>query len=312
LAERRTVDEDGIEVWRGGVNPWECDQMGHLNVRHYVAHAVEGLAAFSAALGAPRVFSPRAPSTLLVREHHIRFLREARAGDALSLRTGLLQLDSAEALVLQTLRHALSGEVAAAFHTRLAHVGARDGQAFPWSETARRRADPHRTRTPEALQPRSLELGVGRADASLEAAGRLGLARHGLGVFGPKDCDGFGRVQASEIMGRLGDASAQPVAAVREAVGARLGEARIGMAVVEYRLTYLEWPGAGDRYDLRTAWAEVQPRRLRFEHWVLDPDSGRPWAVAEAVLVVFDLDLRKTVTLPEEAVAALQTHLSVL
>ena len=28
----------GLEVWRGGVNTWECDEMGHLNVRFYVAH----------------------------------------------------------------------------------------------------------------------------------------------------------------------------------------------------------------------------------------------------------------------------------
>jgi len=306
------VDEDGIEVWRGGVNPWECDQMGHLNVRHYVSHAVDGLAGFSAALGAPRAFSPRAPSTLVVREHHIRFLKEARAGDALCLHTGLLQLDSDEALLLQTLRHGSTGEVGAVFHTRIAHVRARDGHAFPWSAAAKDRAGQLRARTPEGLEPRSLQLGCGRADASLEVADQLALPRHGLGVFRPKDCDGFGRVQASEIMGRLGDASAHPVAAVREAVGERLGELRVGMAVVEYRLTYLDWPQAGDRYDLRSAWMQVEPRRLRFEHWVLDPEFGRPWAVAEAVLVVFDLDRRKTVTLPGEAVAALREKLTAL
>jgi len=286
--------------------------MGHLNVRHYVAHAMDGLAAFSAALGAPKAFSPRAPSTLVAREHHIRFLKEARAGDALSVHAGLLQLDSDEALVLQTVRHVPGGEVAAVFHTRLAHVRARDCDAFPWSAAAARRAEALRVRTPEGLGPRSLELGRGRADAGLEAAGRLGLARHGLGAFGLKDCDVFGRVRASELMGRLGDASADPVAAVRAAVGEGLGGARIGMAVVEYRLAYLAWPEAGDRYDLRTAWTGAEPRRLRFEHWILDPDSGRPWAVAEAVLVVFDLDLRKTVTLPEDALADLRRRVVAL
>ena len=27
-----------VEVWRGGVASWECDQMGHLNVGFYVAN----------------------------------------------------------------------------------------------------------------------------------------------------------------------------------------------------------------------------------------------------------------------------------
>ena len=33
------MNSTGVEVWRGGVNLWECDQMGHLNVRFYAAHA---------------------------------------------------------------------------------------------------------------------------------------------------------------------------------------------------------------------------------------------------------------------------------
>ena len=36
-------DSKGLEVWRGSVNTWECDQMGHLNVRFYVARSAEGL-----------------------------------------------------------------------------------------------------------------------------------------------------------------------------------------------------------------------------------------------------------------------------
>ena len=84
------VDGEGLEVWRGGVNPWQCDQMGHLNVRFYVAHAVEALAGLAAALGMTRAYSPHATSTLVVREHHIRFLKEARVGDPLHMTVGVL------------------------------------------------------------------------------------------------------------------------------------------------------------------------------------------------------------------------------
>ena len=35
-----------IEVYRGSINTWECDEMGHMNVRFYVAKMMEGLAAF--------------------------------------------------------------------------------------------------------------------------------------------------------------------------------------------------------------------------------------------------------------------------
>ena len=49
-----------MEVWRGGVNTWECDEMGHMNVRFYVANAMEGLVGLAAALGMPEAFKTNA------------------------------------------------------------------------------------------------------------------------------------------------------------------------------------------------------------------------------------------------------------
>ena len=50
-----------VEVWRGGVNTWEIDMMGHLNVRFYVARAMEGLVGAAAALGMAGAFRPTPP-----------------------------------------------------------------------------------------------------------------------------------------------------------------------------------------------------------------------------------------------------------
>jgi len=295
------VVETGIETWRGGVNPWQCDQMGHMNVRFYVAHAMEALAGLAAALGMPRAFSPRATSTLIVREHHIRFLREARAGDALHMNVGVLEMAESEASALQLLFHSVSGEPAAVFHTRLAHARAADAQPFAWSISTPKRAGPLHVEVRQGLAPRSLTPGESRRGASLQRAQQLDMGRYGSGAFRSSDCDAFGRVDPSQIMGRLGDGSAHEVAAIRQIVGEP-----VGVAVVEYRLTYLDWPGAGDRYDVRSGLKGVAARRLSFEHWVLDPESGRPWAVAEVVLIPFDLDARKALALSDGALKALQ------
>ena len=299
------VAGEGVETWRGGVSPWQCDQMGHMNVRFYVAYAMEALAGLAGGLGMPRAFAPRGGSTLIVREHHIRFLREARAGDGLHMTVGMLQMAESEAGTLQLMLHSDSGQPSAVFHTRLAHARAADGQPFPWSRGAIERAGGLMVEVPEGLSPRSLEPGRGRTGASLRQAEALGMNRYGAGLFGPEDCDAFGRVDASRIMGRLADGSAHEVASVRQAVGES-----VGVAVVEYRLTYLDWPGAGDRFDIRSGLKQVEPRRLGFEHWVLDPESGRPWVVAEAVLLPFDLEARKGLTLSEPALAALRTTLA--
>ncbi len=284
--------------------------MGHMNVRFYVAHAGEGLAGVAAGLGMAGAFSPAATSTLVIREHHIRFLREALAGAALHMDAGVLRLDEAEADVLQVLRHSRTDEPSAVFHTRLAHARATDAQAFPWPRAARSRAEKITVAVPPGLGPRSLALGEPTAEASLARAESLGLARYGAGAFMPQDCDAFGRVLAHQIMGRMGDGAAQAIAATREAVGpVSVGGEPVGLAVVEYRLIYFAWPGAGDRYDVRSGLRVAEPRRLGWNHWMLDPDTGRPWAVAVGVLVPFDLQARKTVTLPDEALAVLKSRL---
>ena len=304
------MEESGIEVWRGGVNPWQCDQMGHLNVRFYVAHAIEGLAGLAAAIGMERAFSPRATSTLVVREHHIRFLKEARAGDALHMTAGLLEMDSQGATALQIIRHSGTGEPAAVFRTRLVHAKASDAQGFAWPRAALERAAKAMVETPAGLGPRSLQPDDEPANASLDRAERLGLVRYGSGAFGPHEVDAFGRISTFQIMGRMGDGAAQAIAATRQAVEvASPGGQPVGVAVVEYRLIYLDWPRPGDRFDVRSGLRVAEPRRLGWTHWMLDPDSGRPWAIAIGVLVPFDLKARKTITLPDQALEALRARL---
>ena len=130
----------GTEIWRGGVNTWDCDEMGHMNVRHYVVRAMEGLAGMAAELGLPHAFTPYANATLLVKEHHIRFLREAHAGATLHMLGGIIEMGESEAKILQLLVHSGTGELAATFQTTVVHATPREGEAFPWPQVARDRA----------------------------------------------------------------------------------------------------------------------------------------------------------------------------
>ena len=97
------MNHPGVEIWRGGLNTWECDEMGHMNVRFYVTRAMEGLAGLAAQLGLPHAFAPGAGATLLVRDQHIRFLRECRPGAALHMTGGVIEMGEEEARLLQLL-----------------------------------------------------------------------------------------------------------------------------------------------------------------------------------------------------------------
>ena len=286
-----------IEVWRGGVAAWECDAMGHLNVGFYVARSMEGLAGLAAELGMSGAFAPAASATLIVREQYIRFLREARVNAALSMTGGVLSMDESEARLQFLLRHA-DGSLAASFQTVVSHATSAEGRAFPWSDRIRDRAEALATTVPPGAEPRSISLEPAVTGASLTRAETLGLARTGRGVVMAADCDPFGRMRTEGFMQRLSGAvphlfakAGRPVS--REDLGA------VGGAAVEYRLVHHAWPRAGDRLDLRSGVGGGDARIQHLYHWMLDPESGRPWATAQAISVSFDLETRKLITLTD-------------
>lgn len=294
-----------VEIWSGGVNTWECDEMGHMNVRFWVAKAQEGLAGLAARLGMPRAFAADGEATLIVREQHIRFLREAKAGAALHMTGGVIEIGESDARLLLVIRHS-GGEPAATFQLLVEHATARDMRPFPWSARIRERAETLRTEVPKFAAARSVDLSPVVPTASLARAAELGLTRVGLGVIGPAECDVFGRMRPEIFIGRVSDGVGRLFGETRPGPEPVDGQApaRIGGAVLEYRVLHLGWPEAGDGVELRSGFAGCDARTRRVVHWMVDPETGAPWASAEAVVISFDLDTRKIVDIPPDAQAA--------
>jgi acyl-CoA thioester hydrolase len=274
--------------------------MGHLNVGFYVARSMEGLACLAAELGMPDAFAPDARSTLIVREQHIRFLREARPNAALTMTGAAVEMGETDARLLFLLRHS-TGELAASFQTVVAHVTAGDGRAFPWPARVLERAKALSVEVPPEAAPRSLSLAPVTSQASLARADALGVARTALGAVSPADCDVFGRMRTEQMMARISAGIPHILDSARP--GAETLSGRAGGAALEYRLIHLDWPRAGDRVELRSGASGGDARFRKFTHWLLDPDSGRAWGVAEAIAVSFDLETRKIITLDDRALA---------
>jgi acyl-CoA thioester hydrolase len=300
-----------VEVWRGGVNTWECDEMGHLNVRHWLVKAMEGLAGLAGELGMPGAFRPDAGATLLLREHHIRFLREARPGAPLHLTGGVTSFDEHSAWLLLEVIHSATGEPAATLHTRVEHAEPRSGRPFPWPRRVRECSEALRIEAPDYAQPRSISLEPVQAQASVARAEALGLRHTGRGVIDGGQVDVFGRMRAEQFIGRVSDGVTGLVRPIREAIEQAGAEAegprpRLGGAVLEYRMLYLDWPRAGDHVALRSGLAGVDGRTQRLMHWLLDPVSGAAWGTSEAVAINLDLDTRKIAPISEAVQAALR------
>ncbi len=287
------------EVWRGSVNTWECDEMGHLNVRFYLAKWCEGFGGLLRMAGLPRAFAAGAGSTALPVDQHIRFHAEARAGAPLAMVAGTVRVEEAQAVLFHELRHG-DGRTAATFVTRVAHAEARSGRLFPWSARTRAALVAMLCEIPPHAAPRSIDATRPPGEASLARADELGVPVAGRAMVLPQDVDARGRMRPELFIGRVSDSVPNIVSAWRAE-----GEQRpnVGGAVLEYRLVYRRWPEAGDFLEIRSAVVAAEGKTQRLAHWILDPVSGEPWATAEAVGVTFDLTTRKAI-IPSEATRA--------
>jgi acyl-CoA thioester hydrolase len=290
-----------LEVWRGAVNAWECDDYGHLNMRFYFGRGAEGLAGLAGALGHPRAFTDQAAATLSITRQHVRFLDEARAGAPLYLTAGVLALGEQDVDVVQVLHHAEDHRPCAAITTRAIHATP-DGRIFAWPSRTRDAAQALTTTPPDFSLARGTPSGE-RVEA--EGAWSPALTRAALGPVLPRECDVFGELTVEAAAGRISDGMSLLYPPVGRAVGAALGVGRMGTAAVEYRLDHFARPRAGEMVEVRSRFLATAGKVMRLEHWLCDPGQGRVWAHAYSVAVHFDLDHRRAVSAPAEVIEAL-------
>jgi acyl-CoA thioester hydrolase len=270
---------------------------------------MEGLAEFAHQAGLPHAFRPRARSTLVPRDQHIRFLKEVRAGGCFTMKACVLEVTDESLLLYQQLDHA-SGEPCATYRTWIDHLDIGSGRTFPWSDKTRANFEQLKAQPPAELAPRSIDMSVApRASATMADADAVNAPLIGRGVVQPGHCDPEGRMLCEFFIARLSDSIGHLLQAWREkvaaAAAARGDTVKTGGAVLEYRLVYRRWPGAGDRFVIRSGRGFQKEKVHSFVHWILDPDSGEAWCTAEAVAVAFNIETRKIIPAGPEAVAAL-------
>jgi acyl-CoA thioester hydrolase len=282
-----------VEVWRGCANAWECDHVGHLNTRYYMARVEQSLTALARRLAL-------AEDQLVVKSQHMRFLHEARAGTALHATAQVLSWGHDEADVLFVIHHSNSDRVAATFRLTLA-------SAEPWTAETTRAAKALLCEAPDEAKPKSISLDGVEVTASLERAQQMGLRLTGLGAITPDACDAQGKWKLSAFMGRVADSIPHLRNGDWRQVLARTAPgspSRVGSALIEFHAVHVRWPRIGDVCEVRSGLAGCTERVTYSSHWLLDPQTGAPWAAVRTVGIALDLEARRSIPLTSEAQAA--------
>jgi acyl-CoA thioester hydrolase len=311
MSRRRLTDTNApldtlpASLYIGSANTWECDEMGHLNVRFYVARAWEGVAILGQHLGLRDPFLPGGGATLTPRDIHVRFLKEVRPGQPLRMRGGVVRMGETDAQLYLELRHG-DGTPAATFQILVEHGDQQRLKPFPWGQPARRAAEALVCRIPAHGAARSIDQSQAGGEVSLARAEALNVGPIGRSLVTTADVDAFGRMRPEMFIGRVSDAVPNLLADWRNETGAQAAAGDpVGAAVLEYRLLYRRLPRTGDIIEVRSAVAEVAEKTQRLVHWLVDPRSGGAWASAEAVAITFNLATRKAIVPPPAQRAAL-------
>jgi len=289
----------GTELWRGGVNAWECDEMGHMNTRFYLARCMEAVAVLFAKAGIPRAV---ASSLVRPEETHIRFHREAHAANSLHITGGFSRLGDDDADAVFLLHHSLTGVLAASFRMRLQSLDG-NGSRQEWPAEFVRLASALQVEVPKEAQARS----TGHEPISAAPRDLSAHTRIMLGSLTGTDCGPDGRMLPLKFLGAAADGVRRLTAPLREIVvqHADTPPKNYGGAVLEFRLVHFDWPQLGDCIEIRSAFKGADSRVMRLEHWLLDALDGRPLGYQEVVAIVFDIDQRKIVGITEAAKAEL-------
>jgi acyl-CoA thioester hydrolase len=302
------------EYWRGSAEAWECDEMGHMNVRFWVRHCLDGVLVLAEDIGCGGAFATGATSTLIPIRQHIKFMREARAGAPLFSRGGIVSMTQTQITFYCEIVHTFSGEIGATFITTLAHIDAKTGKAFAFPARVATLSTAFQIDIPAHGQPRSISLDGELTSGNVDTAISLGCRYIGLAGVRSDDVDLFDRLYPEGMIGRVSNAMPNLLSLWREDATAEMTEidgiARTaGAAVLEYRLDYLAWPAKGDMTAVYSGLTQVADKTITLRHWLLDPLSGAPWCVCEALAVTLDLQARKIVANPPRAKAALEAML---
>jgi acyl-CoA thioester hydrolase len=293
-----------IEVLRSGVNTWECDQMGHLNVRHYFGRANHGLVTLALHLGLSPSQMRAEGLTLRARDQHVRFIRELRPGTHYVVHAGVVSASRERLQVYEEMRLVYRPEVAASMLSEVSLVEVATGRERPFPDAVLARAREAATNIPSESAPRGIERTAPRVPPRRDEALQRGLIGAYLGPVLAEDCDAHGAMTEAAFMARVSDGIGHLFQALH---GSRL--AGVGGAALEYRYVFHERPRLGDVVEVRSGLKGLGRKTSHLCHWIFNVETGSCAATSEAVAVSFDLTTRKSIEISAESRTALEQRI---
>ncbi len=119
-------------TYRGVVYPWHCDHIGHMNVMWYVGKFDEGTWHLLASIGLTPTYLREQKRGMVAVQQILTYKRELRAGDLVTVRSGVLEMKEKSIRFFHEMRNEETGEVAAIAVYTGVHTDSESRRACPF------------------------------------------------------------------------------------------------------------------------------------------------------------------------------------
>lgn len=127
-------------TYKGVVYPWHCDQVGHMNVMWYVGKFDEATWQLFNTIGLSPSFLREAGRGMAAVDQRLSYLKELRAGDVLTIRSGVIEVRERSIRFMHEMWHDEAGEIAARTVLKAVHLDMDKRRSCPFPESTARLA----------------------------------------------------------------------------------------------------------------------------------------------------------------------------
>ncbi|MBI3595683.1 MAG: thioesterase family protein [Nitrospirae bacterium] len=125
--------KDGwVPTYRGTVFPWHCDHIGHMNVMWFVGKFDEATWQLFSMLGITPSYIRKQNRGMAGLEQRISYQRELRAGDVISIRSGVFEMREKVMRYVHEMRNDETGELSAAMIVTSIHMDTEKRKSCPF------------------------------------------------------------------------------------------------------------------------------------------------------------------------------------
>jgi acyl-CoA thioester hydrolase len=129
-----------IVTYRGATYPWECDQIGHMNITWYVSKFDQANWNLFASVGITPSYLRDGNFGVAGVQQNITYKRELMAGDVIEVRTRILEIREKVIRFLHEMTNAETQEIAATCEITAVHLDRRTRKSCPFPEAVREAA----------------------------------------------------------------------------------------------------------------------------------------------------------------------------